>query len=244
MYFDFRYFSPIAISVSLSIIKLQLFNFFIPLQLTLRQGTQCRLLCQRLISGCSSGYLHDSFPLQNNRYLYMKWNNHFLGGGRGINCIISCSKYSFNGSINFLSQWNHFFQKIIQRATILFSSKIMLFKFSFWHLAYTLHTQYFFCFLESKYLLPFLFLTAIFYVCGLLALISRRCKFLSRFIAYLCLIFVTPEFPHILYYFFWLYPWKQPKIMTYIKHVWLGGAGKLNGVKVTWSQKVFFLKRW
>ena len=174
----------------------------------------------------------------------MKWNNHFLGGGRGINCIISCSKYSFNGSINFLSQWNHFFQKIIQRATILFSSKIMLFKFSFWHLAYTLHTQYFFCFLESKYLLPFLFLTAIFYVCGLLALISRRCKFLSRFIAYLSLIFVTPEFPHILYYFFWLYPWKQPKIMTYIKHVWLGGAGKLNGVKVTWSQKVFFLKRW
>ena len=95
-----------------------------------------------------------------------------------------------------------------------------------------------------KYLLAFAFLKAIFYVCGLLALISRRCKFLSRFIAYLCLIFVTPEFTHILYYFFWFYPWKQPKIMTYIKHVWLGGAGKLNGVKVTWSQKVFFLKRW
>ena len=107
-----------------------------------------------------------------------------------------------------------------------------------------MYTQYFFCFLESKYLLPFLFLTAIFYVCGLLALISRRCKFLSRFIAYLSLIFVTPEFPHILHYFFWLYPWKKPKIMTFIKHVWLGAAWKLNGVKVTWSQKAFFLKRW
>ena len=101
-----------------------------------------------------------------------------------------------------------------------------------------------FAFLNPNIYLPLHFVRQFFYVCGLLALISRRCKFLSRFIAYLCLIFVTPEFPHILYYFFWLYPWKQPKIMTYIKHVWLGGAGKLNGVKVTWSQKVFFFKRW
>ena len=145
----------------------------------------------------------------------------------------------------FCLNFNHFFQKIIQCATILFSSKIMLFKFSFWHLAYTLCTHNTsFAFLNPNIYLPLHFVRQFFYVCGLLALISRRCKFLSRFIAYLCLIFVTPGFPHILYYFFWLYPWKQPKIMTYIKHVWLGGAGKLNGVKVTWSQKVFFLKRW
>ena len=95
-----------------------------------------------------------------------------------------------------------------------------------------------------KYLLAFAFLKAIFYVCGLLALISRRYK-VSRFIASLSLIFhfCNPRVPPYTPLLFLIIPLKATKDHdAYIKHVWLGGAGKLNSVKVTMKSESFFFK--